>query len=122
MKQKLILAAVLMWIAFPTACKTTSTTPPPLAPGYSNSADQTMGETLAAANAFYKRIQQNVQQGTMTLSANEKTAMNDLATALNIANGTYLAYHSGTATQAQAQTAINTVSQKQQAAAALGVK
>ena len=51
----------------------------------------------------------------MILSATEKTAFNDFGAAINAAEQIYLGYHAGTATQAAAQTAVNTV-QAQQAA------
>lgn len=118
---KKLLAVLALSIAMAGCAKPNSPTPP-LAPGYQNTSDQTMGQTLAAANAFYNRIQTDSAAGTVTLSAAEKTALNALATALNIANPTYLAFHNGTATQAAAQSAINDVTAKQQAVQALGVQ
>jgi hypothetical protein len=111
----------------------TSPTPtPPLAPGYSNQADQVMGETLAAAHAFYGTIQCETKamnwsqvfntctpdpniSTVLVLTPTEKTAFNDFGAALNVAQPVYLAYHAGTATQAAAQAAVNTVAQKQSA-------
>ncbi len=112
-------------------CAPTTTTPP-LAPGYANQTDQVMGETLAAANGFYHSIQCQTQAkawdataktcaaspqvtSAMTLTPTEKTAFNSFAVALNTANAVYLNFHAGTATQAQAQTAINTVQTQQSA-------
>ena len=122
MKKALALIALSASLML-TGCPQPNSTPNPalLAPGYLSQADQTMGQTLAAANAFYNRIQQDSAAGKITLSQPEKTAMNALGLSLNIANGTYLSYHNGTATAAQAQSAIDTVSQKQQAAQAAGV-
>ncbi len=54
-------------------------------------------------------------------SPEEKTALNALATSLNVAQPLYQAYHSGQATEAQAQTAVNDVSAKQASVQALGV-
>ena len=73
------------------------------------------GEILSGARAFYISIQQQSAAGTLTLDATTKTAFNDFGVALNSAEAVYLAYHNGTATQAAAQTAVNTV-QSQQAA------
>ena len=111
MKRLLILAALCL----PLMACTPATTTPPLAPGYSNSADQQMGEILSGARAFYVSIQQQAAAGTLTLDATTKQAFNTFGVSLNAAESIYLAYHNGQATQAQAQTAVNTV-QSQQAA------
>lgn len=97
-----------------TAC-TPSTTTPPTAPGYLNSADQQMGQILAGARAFYVSIQQQQAAGQLGLTPAATTAFNDFGTALNAAETVYLAYHAGTATQAQAQAAVNDVQTKQAA-------
>ena len=122
---KLHLSAVLLCVPLILAgCKTTTGTTPPLAPGYQNSADQQMGQILAGAHAFYQQIQQDSAAGTVALSAGEKTALNDLGTAINYAQTAYLAYHNGQGTQAAAQAAVDAVSAKQTAVQALipGVK
>lgn len=102
-------------------CKTTAPTPP-LAPGYANPADQSMGEILAGAHAFYLSIQQQSAAGTMTLSAQEKTSINAFGVSLNAADAIYLAYHSGQATQAAAQASVNLVQQQQAALPLPGAK
>lgn len=112
MKRLILLTALCLPMA---ACTPTATNTATLAPGYLNAADQQMGEILAGAHSFYTSIQTQSAAGVLTLSPTEKTAFNDFGTALNTAQSIYLAYHSGTATQAQAQTAVNTV-QSQQAA------
>ena len=119
---KRMFAVILILPLMLAGCAQGTAPTPPLAPGYTNQADKTMGQTLAAADAFYRRIQQDSAAGTVALSAQEKTVLNDLGVALNIANVSYLAYHNGTQTQAQAQDAINQVTAKQTAAEALGVK
>ena len=93
-------------------CKTV-TVAQPLAPGYQNAADQTMGEVLAGAHSFYTSIQSQSVAGTITLSATEKQAFNVFGVSLNTADAVYLAYHAGTATQAAAQAAVNTVQSQQ---------
>ncbi len=99
-----------------TGCKTSNTAnPATLAPGYLNSADESMGVALVGAHAFYATIQQDVAAGKYTPSATEKTALNNFATALNAAQILYIAYHNGMATQAQTQAAVDAVT-KQQAA------
>ncbi len=112
MKRAILLIVLCLPMA---ACTPTTTTPAALAPGYLNSADQTMGEILAGAHSFYLSIQTQSATGVLTLSPTEKTAFNQFGVALNTAQSIYLAYHSGTATQAQAQAAVNAV-QSQQAA------
>jgi hypothetical protein len=116
MKRLLILTALCLTLtACPGSNPSNPTTPAQLAPGYSNQADQTMGEILSGAHAFYQSIQQQAAAGTLTLDATTKAAFNQFGTALNAAQSVYLAYHNGQATQAAAQTAVNQV-QSQQAA------
>ncbi len=93
-----------------------------LAPGYSNAADQQMGEILSGAHAFYQSIQQQSQAGTLVLSPDTKAKFNDFAISLNAAQQVYLAYHAGTATQAQAQASVNVVQSKQSALPLPGAK
>ncbi len=96
-------------------CKSSTTPTPPLAPGYTNSVDQSLGESLAAARAFYNRLQTDYTSGTFKPSNGEKAALNDLALAINAAEPVYLAFHNGTGTQAAAQAAISNVTMKQTA-------
>src|SRR5665213_314198 len=108
MKHRFLIAFTLsLSMLLPLGCATATSPTPPLAPGYSNQADQTMGQVLAAGNAYYQRIQKDTVSGVYFPSPTEKSILNAVASALNIANQTYLAYHNGTATQAQAQTAID---------------
>lgn len=116
MKHRLALILCIPLILTPVeGCKTTSTTPAALAPGYLSQTDQQMGEILAGAHNFYTSIQSQVAAGTLTLNATAKLSFNDFATALNAAQTVYLAYHNGTATVDQAQVAVNTVQSKQAA-------
>src|ERR1019366_9491404 len=112
----LILIAAPFWI---TGCGASSTATPPraLAPGYLNSADQTMGEVLAGARAFYTSIQQQSVAGTMVLSATDKTGFNTFGISLNAAQTLYLAYHGSptAANQTAAQNAVNQVEAQQSA-------
>lgn len=101
---------------------TNPTTPAQLAPGYQNAADQQMGEILAGAHAFYNRIQQDSASGSLQLTPQEKTAFNAFGVSLNAAQSVYLAYHAGTATQAQAQTAVDKVKSEQAALPLPGAK
>ena len=131
--KKVMFALVLMMVplALP-GCKTVTSPPQPLAPGYNNAADQQMGEILSGARGFYSTIQCETQglnwsqltsscvadpkiTTPMVLTAAEKTAFNDFGVSLNAANTVYLAYHAGTQTEAAAQAAVTAVQQKQAA-------
>jgi hypothetical protein len=110
------LGTLFLALGWMVGCKTSNpTTPAQLAPGYNNAADQQMGEILAGAHAFYTSIQQQVEANQMGMTPELKAQFNTFGVNLNAAQNVYLAYHAGTATQAQAQTAVNTV-QSQQAA------
>jgi hypothetical protein len=98
------------------------TPPAQTAPGYNNQADQQMGEILSGAHAFYTSIQQQSQAGTLTLQPAVKAAFNQFGISLNAAQTVYLAYHQGTATQAQAQTAVDKVQSEQAALPLPGAK
>lgn len=98
------------------------TPPAALAPGYNNQADQQMGSVLSGARAFYVSIQQQAQAGTLTLAPDVKAKFNQFGQYLNAAESTYLAYHNGTATQAQAQAQVNQVQSAQQALPLPGAK
>src|ERR1017187_2322741 len=118
MKRRLLIAFTLsLSMLLPLGCATATSPTPPLAPGYQTQADQTMGEILAGAHAFYQSIQQESANGQMTLSATEKAAFNVFGTTLNGAQSVYLAYHANPTptTLAAAQSAVNQV-QTQQAA------
>lgn len=115
----LMLMAVLI-VSF-AGCKAATVTQP-LAPGYSSQADQTIGQTLAAARGYYGRIQTDVAAGTYKPGAAEFTAYQAFGQSINTAEAAYLAYHGGTGTLAAAQTAANKVSTQQAALQAAGVK
>ncbi len=115
--EAMILALVLLAPMGVTGCKTAATAPP-LAPGYLNQADQTMGQALAGAEAFYQKIQLQSATGLVQLSDGEKAVLNKLGTAINAADPLYLAYHNGQGTQAAAQAAVDQVTTAQTAAQA----
>lgn len=89
-------------------CGAVSAPATPPAPGYSSAADQTLGQSLAALNAFVLQEKINYAQLTAAQQAPEKAALNALIDATNIANAAYTAFHAGTGTLAQAQTALTT--------------
>ena len=95
-------------------CKSSSTTnPATLAPGYLNTADQVMGQTIQAARSFYTSIQSQIAAATYTPSATEKTALDAFGVTLNQAQLEYLAYHNGAQTEAQASSAVATLQNAQ---------
>lgn len=110
-----LIATAIVGIALLGGCKTNPGPAQPLAPGFTNSVDQSLGETLAAARAFYSRLQLDATAGTFKPSAAETQALNGLSAAINAAEPVYLAYHAGTGSQAAAQAAIDAVTQKQAA-------
>src|SRR5665213_1663995 len=114
---KRLLIAFTLSLSMLAGCATATAPPQPLAPGYSSTADQTMGEILAGAHAFYQSIQQQSASGQMTLSATEKKAFNTFGAALNGAQSAYLAYHGNptAANLAVAQVAVNNVQAQQSA-------
>jgi hypothetical protein len=84
-------------------CGAVSAPPAPPAPGYTSPADQTLGQSLAALNAFVSQEKINYAQLTVAQQAPEKPFLNALIDATNVANAAYLAFHSGTGTLATAQ-------------------
>jgi hypothetical protein len=108
---KTFLAVALAASLALSGCKTSSTVAPAaLAPGYLNPADQQMGQILEGAHQFYLQVQTDVAQGKYVPTPSEKSVLNGYAITLNVAQAEYLSYHNGTATQAQAQAAVNQVS------------
>ena len=69
---KRLLIAFTLSLSMLAGCATATAPPQPLAPGYQSTADQTMGEILAGAHAFYQSIQQQSAAGTMVLTPVEK--------------------------------------------------
>ena len=122
MKKTLLTFCLLLPMIGCTAA--TSTTPPAaLAPEYLSTADQTLGQSLAAVYAFVTQERTNYASLTATQQASEKTILNNLITATDYANTAYVAYHAGTQTLAQAQAALTTAQTAQSAlATAKGVQ
>jgi hypothetical protein len=97
-------------------CKVTATTSPAaLAPGYTTPFDQTAGQTLAAAHALVSKATTDYPSLTPAQQATEKPILNAFVSAVNTADSVYLAFHQGTATQAQVQTQLNSVATAQTA-------
>lgn len=115
---RLGLTALLMYSL--AGCKTSSTAvnpptaPAAVAPGYTSPADQKMGEILESARNFFLTLQQEKAAGTFVPSATEQAALNAFAATLNTALSQYTAFHQGTATQAQAQAAVDSLKTAQQ--------
>jgi hypothetical protein len=70
-----------------------------------DSVDANSFRVIADAYAFLQPIQQAVKAGTMTLSAGQKAALNDVITAYNTAYTLGIAYHSKVLTDATVLTA-----------------
>lgn len=113
MKKYLLLLTLLA----PIGCKSaTSTTPPAaLAPGYSSQDDQVLGQSLASLNAFVLQEKTNYAALAPAQQAAEKSILNALIDATDVANATYTAFHQGTGTLAQAQVAYATAQSKETA-------
>lgn len=106
---KKILALTLCLCMAPIlGCPSATTTTPTaaLAPGYSSQVDQTLGQTLGALSAFVTNEKRNYNELSVERQAPEKPYLNTLIEAVNVANATYLAFHQGTTTLAQAQTEL----------------
>src|ERR1035441_2386989 len=126
--------ALLLCLLFPLAgCPAASAPTPPVATGYQNIDDQNLGQALAAVNGFRTSEEGNyncnaaAQVAATCLTAAQKTTekpyLNGLINAVNLANQAYTAYHAGTQTLAQAQTAEKSAETAQAAlATAKGVK
>ena len=132
MKKMAILSAFLA-LPLMLGCPTATAPTPPLAPGYSSQADQILGQSLAAVNGFRKSEEGNYNCDAAAVAAQtclsptqkaaEKDFLNKLIDAVNLANQAYTAFHSGTQTLAQAQTAEQAAESAQTAlATAKGVK
>ncbi len=125
MKRILISTALALGLCMSVGCKTVTapTAPQTLAPGYINGQDQTMGKVLAGVHAYIAKMQAQISDNTFTPSATDKQALNALIATADAAYQTYNSYHAGAATEAAAQTAVNTAYAQQQAvSASTGVK
>lgn len=106
MKRFLLCLPLFCLLGCPSA--TTTTPPAALAPGYSNSADQQLGQDLAAVVGFTDQEKINYAQLSATQQDAEKSYLNTLINSVNAANAAYNAYHQGVQTLAQAQLALAT--------------
>jgi PBP1b-binding outer membrane lipoprotein LpoB len=101
----LMLAACLI-LAGCAAKTTTSTTTLPA--GAINTTDASAYRVLSDAKAFLSSIQSSTAAGTLTLTAAQKTVVNNLITASNTADQLWEAYHAGASTDAAGlTTAVN---------------
>lgn len=118
--KKLFAVSILALTTLLPGCRTAAAPTPALAPGYVNQADQTMGQTLAAARAFYVHINGDVKAGKYKVSEGaEKDALTSLFIALSTADPVYVQFHTGAATQAQAQAVVDKVTAAQTSLQAL---
>lgn len=112
---KLALLSIFLALPLLLGCPSATAPTPPVAPGYLNSDDQILGQSLAAVNGFRKSEEGNYNCDSVAAAAKtcltdaqkaaEKTSLNNFIQVVNIANQAYTAYHAGTQTLVQAQTA-----------------
>ena len=123
MKLKLLVLSTILFLIPLAGCPTASTTTPPaaLAPGYTSQFDEKAGQALGAAHALVSKAVLDYPTLSPTQQAAEKSVLNAFVIAVNTADSVYLAYHSGSATQSQVQTALNSVSTAQTNYTAAGV-
>lgn len=74
--------------------------------------------SLQAAHRFAMDISQSVASGKLVLSATEKQAFNTFAASLNATDAVFIAFESGSATQAQVSAALAKTTALQQTAQA----
>jgi hypothetical protein len=118
MKFKSVVLAMALALPFTVGCArdVKSTTPTAaLAPGYNSTTDQSLGQSLAAVNAFVKQEKVNYAALPPSQQLVEKSYLNTLIDSTNLANATYTAYHQGTGTFDQAQAAYKNASAAQAA-------
>lgn len=116
---------ILLALALPLAgCPVVTAPTPPLAPGYSSQTDQSLGEALAALNAFVAHERTvNYPNLIPAMQAAEKPYLNGLIAATNAASAAYTAFHAGTGTLDAAQTAMsNAQTAQSNLTTAMGVK
>ncbi len=115
--------ALLCLLILPMGCHSTTAATPPLAPGYVDPTDQTLGQTLSALNAFVVQEKSHFNSLTVDQQAKERPVLNPLIDAVNVANSVYRAFHAGTANEAAASAAISQAQATQSGfASAKGVK
>jgi hypothetical protein len=100
-------ALLALFLLVPIGCQPASAPAPPLAPGYSSPADQTLGQSLAAIVAFTNQEKANFAALPIAKQDAERPYLNALIVAVNTADQVYLAFHAGTQSLAQAQAALS---------------
>lgn len=110
---KLAVLSVFLALPLMLGCPSANSPTPPLAPGYISQFDQTAGQTLAAAHALVLKATADYPSLTPAQQATERPILNAFVAAVNTADTVYLAFHAGTASQAQVQAQLNAVSTAQ---------
>jgi hypothetical protein len=107
---------VLIGLMLIAGCNIHSATPPPLPTNAVNQTDASINEVLQSAHAAYVQVYNDVQAGKWKPTAGQKTVLDNLATALNVADPLYQSYHaelltnSATTEPAALTTALSNVS------------
>jgi hypothetical protein len=104
-----------------TGCKTATAPTPPLVPGALNQFDQTSYATLLTAQASYNSLLASYKANPSTL-ASLKAPLDAAATAINLAEMAWQAYHAAGASATSTQQAAVTTSLAAAQTALAGVK
>ena len=114
MKRLLFLVPVILLLGT-VGCKPSVNPPTAPAAGYVDSYDQQFAQIIAAGEAFYRSIQNDVNAKTYTPSPTELTSLNAFGVALNVAKGAAQQYKAQQTPQnlAAAQSATNAVKSQQ---------
>ena len=105
-----------------TGCHKTVTAPEPPILGANNPFDQNTYQVLLTAHGIAQSLSDQAKNGTYTPTGTEKAAVNQFIVDLNAADILYAAYHGGTASQMDMQTAVNKVVSDQASLPVVGVK
>ena len=112
----LLLLLVLMLLP---GCKPSTNPPTAPAVGYVDSYDQQFAQIIAAAESFYRTVQNDVNAKTYVPSPTELTALNAFGVSINVSKGAAQQYHAQQTPQnlQTAQTATQSLKSQQQALA-----
>lgn len=91
MKLKIVLLLILAAGMFGCATKPAS----PTLPGAINSFDQTSYQTLMDAQAAIAAVKMDVSSGKITLTAGQKSVLNQAISDYNVAEASWQTYHAG---------------------------
>ena len=104
-KRSRSIATIVLLLLLTAGCAhNTSTSTPPAPPANSlNATDATINQTLQPIHAFVASMVQQNNAGTVTLTANQRSLLNQLVTDVNAADALYLAWRQAGATGSTTQ-------------------